>query len=134
MNKPTILFIDDEQWLMQGVVDRLSTSFDMLTASNGDQALNYLETARFQIELIILDIMFPEGTRIKTTNRGRTSGVEFARYLYHTGYTIPVVCYTVVSDPNIHEELIKLGVKEIVSKRKLPSELEAVIRKYIREN
>jgi len=77
--------------------------------------------------------MMPLGKRVRTADRGRTAGVEFARMvLQEKGYDIPIVCYTVVNDSKIHDRLFRIGVKEIVSKTKLPSELEKIIERYLR--
>ncbi len=130
MKKHTILYVEDEQWLMAGVIDSLSIEYNVLKARNGDQALAYLESDKHHINLIVLDIMMPSGKRVHTP-RGRTSGVEFARIVKEDNYNIPIVCYTVVSDRKVHDELYKLGVKEIVPKTKLPSELEKVIKEVL---
>ena len=52
--------------------------------------------------------------------------------LEEKGYDIPIVCYTVVNDRSVHNELRQLGVKEIVSKKALPSKLEETLKKYLR--
>jgi CheY-like chemotaxis protein len=133
MAKRTILYVEDEQWLMGGMVDYLSTDYDVLTARNGDQALSILESGKHKIDLILLDIMMPPGDKIRNSHRGRTSGVEFARIvLQEKGCDIPIVCYTVVNDRKVHRLLKQIGVREIVSKRTLPSELERIIKKYLR--
>ncbi len=133
MTKPTILFIDDEQWLMSGVVDSLSVSYEMLTARTGDDGLKIIESGKHKIDLILLDIMMPDDQTILTLDRGRTAGVEVARILAEKGLTIPVVCYTGLRDKELNKRLTKLGVKEIVSKRALPSELKRVIQRVLSE-
>ena len=133
MAKRTILYVEDEQWLMGGIIDSLSVDYDVLTARNADQALETIESGEHKIDLIVLDIMMPPGKRIPDPRRGRTSGVEFARIvLQEKGYDIPIVCYTVVNDRKVHDRLRGLGVREIVSKKALPSELEQVIKQYLR--
>ena len=132
MTRRTILYVEDEHWLMEGIVDSLSGKYNVLRARNGDQALTYIESKEHRIDLILLDIMMPLGKRIQTPDRGRTAGVELARVvLKERKLDIPIVCYTVVSDRRVHEELIQIGVKAIVSKRRLPSELERVIEQHL---
>jgi CheY-like chemotaxis protein len=127
------MYVEDEQWLMGGVVDSLSVDYNVVPARSGDQALTLLESGEHEIDLIVLDIMMPPGKRVRDSHRGRTSGVEFARIvLEEQGRDIPIVCYTVVTDGEVHNELRQIGVKEIVSKKALPSELEKVIKKYLR--
>jgi CheY-like chemotaxis protein len=133
MAKHTILYVEDEQWMMGGIVDSLSVDYNVVRARNGDQALALLESGEHKIDLIVLDIMMPPGKRIKNAHRGRTAGVEFARIvLQEQKRATPIVCYTVVNDRTVHRELEQIGVKDIVPKRELPSELERVIRKYLR--
>ena len=133
MSRRTILYVEDEQWLMEGIVDYLSQNYNIIRARNADKALKFIESSEYRIDLILLDIMMPQGTRIQTSDHGRTSGVEFARVLREElKLNLPIVCYTVVVDRAIHNELRRIGVQEIVSKKRLPSELDEVIRKYIR--
>lgn len=130
--KHTILYVEDEQWSMAGIVDSLSVDYNVLKARNADQALGFLEAGKHQIDLILLDIRMPPGERIKGLKRGRRSGVEFARVvLSDKGYKIPIVVYTVVNDRKVHGELKQIGVKAVVSKKALPSELERVIARYL---
>ena len=133
MKRFTILYVEDEQYLMSGVVDSLSVDYDVIIARNADQGLKALENQHQQISLILLDIMMPQGQLVRDPNRGRTSGVEFARIvLQDKGYRIPIVCYTVVDDLRVRDTLRSLGVKEIVSKAELPSKLEQVIARILR--
>jgi len=133
MTKPTILYVEDEQWFMGGIVDSLSVDYNVIKARNADQALAFLESGKHKIGLILLDIMMPPGRRIRNSQRGRRTGVEFVReVLEKRKYNIPIVCYTVVNDRSVRSELMQIGVKEIVSKRALPSELEQIIRKHLR--
>jgi len=133
--KKTILYVDDEQWLMSGIVDSLSVDYKIQTASSADEALALLEDTANRIDLILLDIMMPTGSRIVDPNRGRTSGVGFTRLvLQEMKLGIPVVCYSVVDDKEVASELKKLGVAEIVPKSRPPSELEKVIQRQLKRS
>lgn len=131
-NKMKILYVEDEQWIMGGIIDSLSIDYEVLTAKNADQALEIIESNE-NIRLIILDIMMPPGIRVQNSHNGKTTGVELARIIVNELKSkMPIICYTVVNDPAVAEALWALGVKEIVSKKELPSELEVVIKKYIK--
>src|SRR6185503_11719535 len=126
----TIFLVDEEQWLMEGVVDYLSYSYNVMTAHNVDQALAMILENKQQIDVILLDIMMPQGDIVKDAKSGRTSGLELARILIEEHkITIPIICYTVINDRGIIDQLLNVGVREVVSKRRLPSELEKVIVK-----
>jgi CheY-like chemotaxis protein len=128
----TILYVEDEQFLMQGLKDGLSNDYRVLTARNSDQALQIITEKNKEIDLILLDIMMPQGKMIIDPNRGRTSGVELVKHLNQTmRLKTPIVCYTVVNEPEILQQLKELRVKEIISKNKPPSYVENVIKKYL---
>jgi CheY-like chemotaxis protein len=133
MTQQTILFIDDEQWLMSGIVDSLSDIYNVLKVRTGDEGLRIIEDGKHRIDLILLDIMMPDDKTIHTLDRGRTAGVDVARILAEKGSNIPIVCYTGLRDKDVNEHLVKFGVKEIVSKRTLPSELKLVIQRVLSE-
>jgi len=133
MGEFIILYVEDEQWLMGGIVDALSVNYQVIPARNADQALALLESGQHKIDMIILDIMMPPGTRVRDEHHGRTTGVEFARIvLQERKLPIPIVCYTVVTDREVHNELTAIGVKAIVMKTEPPSELQKIIGKHLR--
>src|SRR5688500_9341495 len=98
----TILYVDEEQWLMEGVVDFFSQEFNVITAYNADQALKIILESKENIDLLLLDVMMPQGELVIDPKRGRTSGLELARILIQERkILIPIVCYTVVTDRRI---------------------------------
>ena len=123
----TILFVEDEQWLMEGMVEGLKAyGYDVLCATNGTQALELIEANKF--DLILLDIIMPSGEKIEDATFGRRTGVELCRILREEmRLEIPVVCLTVVTDPEIHHELRKLGAV-VKIKPALPSEIADIIK------
>jgi len=126
-----ILFIEDEQWLMEGIVDGLKAfGYEVVVAENGSEGLDMLESR--DVDLILLDVMMPSGERIKDATFGRETGVEFCRVARELKPGIPIVCLTVVTDHRIRNELEKLGVKKpILEKPTPPSEIVHIIEKLI---
>jgi CheY-like chemotaxis protein len=122
----TILFVDDEQWLMEGMVDGLEAyGYRVICAANGTQALELIEEN--DIDLVLLDIMMPPGGRIEDATYGRRTGVELCRILREEmELKIPILCLTVVTDSAVHNELRKYGAVVRV-KPALPSEIAALI-------
>lgn len=130
--RKTILYVDDEQWLMEGVVDFFSKGYNIFVAYNADQAYNFIRDGKQKIDLLLLDIMMPQGELVKDPKRGRTSGLELVRILSQENRILfPIICYTVITDRKISDELLQIGVKELVSKKKLPVELEKIMKKYL---
>jgi CheY-like chemotaxis protein len=129
---PTILYIDDELFYFDGVIAYLSQYYHIISKSDGDAALDYLAQSDHLPDLIVLDIMLQNGEKVRTDDHGRTAGLEFARIvLEQRNYVVPIVCYTVITDPSLHDKLLEIGVKQIVSKRKLPVDLKIAIDKWI---
>jgi CheY-like chemotaxis protein len=122
-----ILFVEDEQWLMEGMVDGLRAyGYSVDCATTGTQALELIETNGF--DLILMDVMMPSSERIKDDTFGRRTGIELCRILREEKkLDIPVVCLTVVTDSAVHNELRKLGAV-VKLKPALPSEIDAVIK------
>jgi CheY-like chemotaxis protein len=131
--KKRILYIEDEQWLMGGVIDSLSVGFEVIPARNADQGLTILKNDS-KIQLVILDIMLPPGNNLPGTNRGRRTGIEIAKIIRNEmRLKIPIIFYTVVTDPAVYKELREIGVQEIISKKELPSELERIVQIYLKK-
>jgi CheY-like chemotaxis protein len=130
--KQTILYIDDELFFMQGVLDYLSQYYNVVSFPSGDAALEYLKESDSKPSLIVVDIMMQNGLRVRTADHGRSAGLEFSRIVsQEVDKDIPIICYTVVTDPALNDELLQIGVKQIVPKRRLPADLKAEIDQYI---
>lgn len=128
----TILYVEDEQWLMGGVILSLQEDYNVITARNADQALALVERQSQRIDLIVLDIMMPVGKDIIDPNHGRTSGVQLAhKLLIEDKLDVKIICYTVVTDPGIHAELMNYGVREIVSKTRTAEFLKEAIERIL---
>ena len=123
-----ILFVEDEQWLMEGIVDGLEASgYKVIRAEDGTEGLDLLESEH--VDLILLDIMMPSGERIEENTFGRRTGVEFCKIARKLKPQVPIVCLTVVTDREIHNELEELGVKYILEKPTSPGEIVEVIER-----
>ena len=72
MDRPTVLVVDDDQSLLDLLEVVLGHDFDLLTAADGQQALDVLATG--EIDAVVLDIMMPEvdGFEVLREVRART--------------------------------------------------------------
>lgn len=136
--KPTILYVEDQQWDMAGVVRNLSVDFEVLLARNAEAGLEVLsdEAKRAKIRLILLDVrLITPSNRKSWQQQGRRAGIEFARMILHQlKYDIPIVCYTANLHPDINKELIEIGVADLVEKGGSVRDLKATIWKHIKQN
>ena len=133
--KPTILYVEDQQWDMAGVVRNLSVDFEVLLARNAEQGLEQLKEHIQDIRLILLDVRLITPSKPKTLQQGRRAGIEFARMILHQlKYEIPIVCYTANLHPDINKEFIDIGVADLVEKGGSVRDLKATIWKHIQHN
>ncbi|GGI39541.1 response regulator transcription factor [Mammaliicoccus stepanovicii] len=105
-----ILIADDEQ----DILDICKTYFEyeghrVVTASNGQEALNKLDTS---IDLIILDIMMPE-----------MNGYEVVQVMKDKHYDIPFIYLTAKTQENDTLYALTLGADDYIKKPFSPREL-----------
>ena len=73
MSKKKILVIDDEKSIRYIIENTLKQEFDVISLSNGQEGLNYLEAGNFP-DLIICDLVMPVMTGFDFLERIKTSG------------------------------------------------------------
>ena len=123
-----ILFVDDERHAMAPTILALEADGHRVTvARDGTEALEAMrQMGTSQPDLIILDIMMPEGTEIHTDDEGRSTGVELYRKLRaEMNIDTPIVVLTVVTDPAILRHLSTDRRVRIVNK---PFRFEELLR------
>lgn len=119
--KETLLFVDDEE----SILDIANTYFSgrgytVLTASNGREAIDVLESNR--IDCCFTDINMPE-----------MDGLELAEYIRKYDNTVPVVVMTGFPslDNTIHT--LKNGVVDFLIKPVNLNQMELSVRRVLRE-
>lgn len=60
MSKKTVLVADDEDLIRELLADALSGDFNILSARNGEEALNLYEQHQNEIALVITDLIMPK--------------------------------------------------------------------------
>ncbi len=120
MNKPCVLVVDDEPQMVGIVAYALETQgFDVLTAYDGEQALQKIETAH--PDLVVLDVMLPKLDGYQVCRRVRE----------HT--TIPVILLTAKKEDEDVIQGLELGADDYITKPFNPREValrsQAVLRR-----
>jgi len=93
--------------------------YDILIASNGLEALEYLKTSH--PGLILLDINMP-----------KMNGLEFMKKFVRLNKHITVVVLSNMSSSDQIEEVLRLGAVDSVTKAQAgPAELLGIVNKYI---
>lgn len=102
MNK--ILIVEDEEnlaRLYKSVLEK--NNFSTLIAANGKEALDLME--RYQVDLLITDVMMPE-----------MDGFELAALLREAGYELPLLMVTAKESFEDKKKGFKLGVDDYIVK------------------
>jgi PAS domain S-box-containing protein len=117
----TILFVDDEHNLLEIGKDTLSLyGYKVVTAENGEQAMEIYHAQKDKISLVIMDLNMPGKGGKKCLDDILTINNN-AKVLMTSGY----------STPQQTEDLIKSGAAGFISKPYNPEELLLKIRKII---
>lgn len=117
-----ILLIEDDEFLRKMYATKLENSgFDVIIASNGEEAIGILP--KDKPDIILTDILMP-----------KKDGFEFLREMRSLPEykSIPVIVLTNLSEDQDLKRAKELGASEyIVKAHFLPSEVVEVIKKYI---
>lgn len=103
---PTLLIADDQVRMRESLVGRLQQrGFNLLTASNGHEVLEVVETTK--IDLILMDMNMPE-----------MDGWEASRFLKgHPKWSaIPIIALTAYALPGDRARALQAGCDEFHSK------------------
>jgi two-component system cell cycle response regulator DivK len=121
--QPVVLVVDDNEdnlMLLAFLVEQLDCT--ILTAIDGQTALNLAQT--YQPSLILLDMMLPDLDGLEVLSRLK-QGSSTA--------TIPVIAVTAMARSQDRERILAAGCDEYVTKPYVIEELEALLRRYLRE-
>jgi DNA-binding response OmpR family regulator len=125
MEKTRILVVDDEVKILTVVKAYLeSENFEVLTATDGQRALELFDTE--MIHLIILDLMIP-----------KISGEEVCKTI-RTKSDIPIIMLTAKANEDERIEGISIGADDYLTKpfsgRELVVRVRALLRRAYRDN
>jgi DNA-binding response OmpR family regulator len=118
--KPTILIVDDNKSSIDILVEVLSQSFDLITALNGQKAIDIAKDE--DIDLILLDIMMP-----------KLDGFSVCKILKTDLQTskIPIIFLTAKYNMDDIEKGFQLGAVDYLTKPFQPTELLVRINTHI---
>ena len=105
-----ILFVDDEPFYAQGLVDALQENGYMVDlAADGSQAVEKLVRNSYTPELIVLDVIMPPGEYIKEVAGGRQTGVKVYEIIRKTlNLQIPVLFLSIIDEKYLRSEIALL--------------------------
>ena len=104
--KHTILIVDDEDNNLQLLKRSLRHNYNVLTATNGREALNIVDTVGPEISMIISDQRMPEMQGIEFLEEVSTSYPDIVKILL-TGYTDTDVIIDAINKCNLYQYILK---------------------------
>lgn len=106
-----ILIIDDDVTALD-IVDYLfeDKGFDVIRRADGVAALECVEET--EPDIILIDLMMP-----------KMNGQECVRLLRGKGLTLPIVAFTALDDPEVHQEAMDAGCNLVLTKPCKPATL-----------
>ena len=119
MSKKKILVIDDEKSIRFIIESTLRQDFEVISLTNGKEALSYLEAGNFP-DLIICDLVMPE-----------LNGFEFLEIIKTSGFfdDIPIMILSGREWSKDKIRCFELGAEDYVVKPFNPSEVIARIKR-----
>ena len=138
MNKK-VLIIDDEDWFIEPILDRLA--FEEIVYNyfkTGFEGLMEFKSNSSEYSVIILDMKltlgdYPDGIESPEIDTD-CSGLYILKELREINSQIPILCYTVLHDQKIKNEITNLGGTHIVKAGRNEDELFDEIHKFISPN
>lgn len=117
MEEKKILIIDDDMTALD-IVDYLfeDKGFNVIRRADGISALECLEDEKPHI--ILIDLMMP-----------KMNGQECVQHIREKGISVPIVAFTAIDDPEVHDEALQAGCNLVLTKPCKP----ALLVKHIEE-
>ena len=104
LQKLTVLYVEDEQDVMEDIVDILSLKIDkVIAAHNGKEALELFRNNK--IDLIITDIQMPI-----------MNGIEFIKNVRKVDEETPVIITTAFNEIEFLKQIIDLNIYKYITK------------------
>jgi response regulator RpfG family c-di-GMP phosphodiesterase len=119
----TILFVDDEETILDIASEHFQNmGYQVLTAKNGQEAVNLFESARQPIDCCFTDINMPQ-----------MDGLELAEYLRRHDNSIPVVIMTGYPSLDNTLQTLKNGVVDFLVKPVNLEQMTLCLQRVLRE-
>ncbi|MEZ4754319.1 MAG: response regulator [Bdellovibrionota bacterium] len=111
MSNKKILIIDDDVTALD-IVDFLfeDKGFDVVRRADGASAVDCVEEEN--PDIILVDLMMP-----------KMSGQECVKIIRGKGINVPIVAFTAVDDPEVHDEAREAGCNLVLTKPCKPVDL-----------
>jgi len=120
-SQKTILIVEDEELMLRLVEKFFSRNgYRVITASDGEQALDLYRSHRQEIDAVLLDMRLP-----------RMTGEEVFHRMASENAAVKTVMASGFLDPELRAEMTRAGVKYLVDKPNVLSELLKIFDELI---
>ena len=115
-----ILIIDDDVTALD-IVDFLfeEKGFEVIRRADGLSALDCVDSV--SPDIVLIDLMMP-----------KMNGQETVRQLRKKGLSVPVVAFTALDDPDVHQEALDAGCNLVLTKPCKPTLLVQHIQNLLK--
>jgi DNA-binding NarL/FixJ family response regulator len=104
-----ILLVDDEPTLTEALAFTLeSRGYRCVTAT--DMTEGAVALRKYQVKILVTDIMMPGGTSFPNVDTSE-SGFRFIDFVQRNWPRLPIVCLSVIGDPDKIRALTKQGIR-----------------------
>ena len=116
-----IMIIDDDVTALD-IVDFLfeEKGFEVIRRADGISALECIDS--IDPDIVLIDLMMP-----------KMNGQETVRQLRKKGITVPVVAFTALDDPDVHQEAVDAGCNLVLTKPCKPNILVQHIQNLLKK-
>ena len=122
-DKRTIMIVDDHETIQLVVSNMLRDDFNIITRSNGLEALAYFRNNQFP-DMIILDMAMPKLAGLDFLTNIRSSGIY---------KDIPVIILSGNVESMELEQCKKIGIDGFIKKPFSPEDLKNTIKKALKQ-
>ena len=119
---PLVLVADDDVVTRTMMVEALKrAAFDVVVASDGQQAIHVARTGAF--DAVVIDLVMPSTNGLQATESLRAEP---------THETLPIIMVSGTNDPRLQAQAFALGANDFITKPFTQSELVARVRGALR--
>lgn len=106
--RKTILFVDDEPWLQEALIESLlADGFDCISTSDMTEAWGYLKQG--EVSVLVSDIMMPPGDSFSDVDSSG-AGFSLVDKVCEEYPNVSIICLSVIGDQKLINILKKKGV------------------------
>ena len=119
----TLLIVEDEEILRELVQESLSEKgYNVLTCSDGEEAIEIFKKRRGEIALVLSDMGLP-----------KMGGYELFQRLKSMDPSVKLILASGYLEPNLKSEILKAGAKDFIQKPYSPEQIQETIRRLLDE-